>query len=474
MIVATEPSALVRDAQETYRQYQMEALPAALRRNSLYYYYLSVYPGLREMRDLGLSEHPALPERVRSAYIHTPFCTGVCSFCSYFLTTVGDDRARVSEYLDVVKRELLLHQKKTSLDLAYLYFGGGTPSLIPIPALEDFFGFLNRHRMLARGRCDTMELHPEFFKNLDDARTFLGVLKSNDVKRVSVGFQSSDDDVLTHTNRRHDASFLIEAIHFLRSLGMMINLDLIYGLPGLSLAQWERTLRDAAGCDPDSISTYFLFVNPGTAMRAQVERNEIKLPSHETIQVQHLMAQRFLESKGYHELPGDFYGKASGAPSAFTQDTLPSDSASLPLGAGSYGYYDRTQFFNEFDLTRYSARVSRDEAPLWRGHRLDDDGLMRRDVMFSLKNSPHINRALFNRQHGADPVDRFEETFATLARLGLVTVDPSRVALTPKGRLCTEEICCLFRIPALSDDTRSLLKKKLDKHHFMSTYPELV
>ena len=472
-----ETSLLITESEQTYHELAMDELPQDLQRDSRYYYYLSVYPGLKQMDELEADQLPQLPETVTSAYVHTPYCTGVCNFCSYFLTTVREeDTSPIASYLETVKEEVLQRSRETDLDISYIYFGGGTPSLIPPKALDSFFKFMDEHDVLSPTRFGTLELHPEFFQDLNKAQEFVNILKANGIGRVSLGFQSSDENVLSDTNRRHGTNFLREAIDFLKQNEMMVSLDLIYGLPGLSLNQWERTLEDAVACNPDSIATYFLFVNPGTVMHTQVQRGEITLPPHQEIQIQHIMAQKVLEQYGFYELPSDFYARVDGDPSTFTQDSLPSDGASLPLGAGSYGFYDNTQFFNQFSLAKYRERISKGESPIWRGHRFEGQEGVHRDMMFSIKNSPYIDRGLFEAKYGADPAVMFEDTLSRLTRYGLVVVDDTtrRITLTAKGRLCNEEIACQFEIPGLRNNIPSNAspseRKKLDKHHFAPLY----
>lgn len=479
-MTSVESSPLIEDASELYHEYDMNSLPVELRRDSRYFYYLSVYPGLKKMVDLTIDTLPELPEKVHSAYVHTPYCTGVCSFCSYFLTTVSNgDTSPIESYLETVKDEILQRSRETELDLSYLYFGGGTPSLIPVGALEKFFDFLDEHKVLNPTSYGTLELHPEFFSDLKRAQEFINILKANGVGRVSLGFQSSSQEVLNSTNRRHGTSFLQDAIEFLKQNDMLVNLDLIYGLPELSLEEWEKTLDEAVSCDPDSISTYFLFVNPRTAMHAQVKKGQVKLPSHQEIQTQHIMAQVHLGQHGFLELPNDFFARTADDTSAPTQDALPSSGASLPLGAGSYGYYDNTQFFNVLSISEHRERVGRGESPIWRGYRFDDNEGMHRDMMFSLKNSPYIDRNLFEQRYGIDPAEVFADTIENLVKYGLVNVDEAlkRITLTTKGRLCVEEIACLFEVPNLPDNIAENLTRperhKLEKHNFAPLYSML-
>lgn len=475
-----EATPLITESEHTYHELAMGELPPDLQRDSRYYYYLSVYPGLKQMKELEPEQLPQLPETTKSAYVHTPYCTGVCNFCSYFLTTVREeDTSPIASYLEIVKEEALQRSQETDLDISYIYFGGGTPSLIPPKALDSFFKSMDEHGVLSPTRFGTLELHPEFFQDLPKAQEFVNILRANGIGRVSLGFQSSDENVLSDTNRRHGTNFLREAIDFLKQHEMMVSLDLIYGLPGLSLNQWERTLEDAVACNPDSVATYFLFVNPGTVMHTQVQRGEVILPPHQEIQIQHIMAQKVLEGYGFYELPSDFYARVDGNPSTFTQGSLPSDGASLPLGAGSYGFYDRTQFFNQFSLAKYRERVTKGESPIWRGYRFEGQEGAHRDMMFSIKNSPYIDRGLFEEKYGVDPVLMFEEKIERLVEYGLLEVDDTsrRITLTRKGRLCNEEIACQFEIPGLQNNipTNATLseRKKLDKHHFAPLYSNL-
>lgn len=472
-----EQSPLIEAAIEQYDIHDMHALPSDLQRNSKDYYYLSVYPGLRHMVEIDEETVPEPPDEIHSAYVHTPYCTGVCNFCSYFLTTIPHgDPSPIAGYFETVKKEVLQRAAETDLDLSYIYFGGGTPSLIPNKTLESFFAFLDKNQVLSPTKFGTIELHPEFFDDPTRAQGFIDILKANGIGRVSLGFQSSDESILDETNRRHGNGFLREAIDFLKQNEMLVSLDLMYGLPGLTLEQWQRTLEDAVACNPDSIATYFLFVDPGTVMHTQVQRGQIILPSHQDIQTQHIMAQMTLEAHGFYELPNDFYAKVQGDPSQFTQDALPSDGASLPLGAGSYGFYDKTQFFNQFSLAKYRQRVEAGESPIWRGYRFEGVAGMHRDLMFSFKNSPYVDRVLFEQKYGHDPAVLFGDTLDRLVKFDLLVVDEAtkRITLTPKGRLCVEEIACQFTIPDLPDavnNTASLAERRtLIKHHFAPTY----
>ena len=190
------------------------------------------------------------------------------------------------------------------------------------------------------------------------------------------------------------------------------------------------------------------------------------------------MTQIYLEECGYYELPNDYYAKLAGDPAVFTVDSLPSDAVSLPIGAGAYGFFDRTQFANVFNLAEYGDRINRRQSPMWRGCRLDDDGLMRRDIMFGFKNSPYLDLQLFVNKYGISPTVKYDAIFDFLSRYGLVDIDDAhrRATLTAKGRLCVEEISCLFRPrarPETAAGTSARERRLLEKHNFAPTYQDL-
>jgi len=469
-------STLANEASHLFEKYQLDALPKALRRNSLDYYYLSIYPSLSEMRPLALDDAPPYPATITNAYIHIPFCSGVCDFCSYYLMAVNPRRrAAIARYLECVKAELDFHARHTNLDINYIFFGGGTPSLIPADALESFLAFMVDRRYLNPAVMGTLELHPEFFGDEATAVRFLNVLKRHGITRVSVGYQLSDETILRETNRRHEAGFMGRAMALLRESGFLVNIDLMYGLSGESFDSWERTLTHAIGFAPDSISTYFLFVDRGTGLYERVRRGQVVLPSHRHVQTQHLMAQIALGAAGYHELPNDFWARDVGDPTTFRPERLASAAVTLPVGSGAYGYYNRAQVANVFDLGEYERRMAAGLSPLWRGYSLSDDESFHRDVMFALKNDPYIDCSMFRTAYNRSPLNEFGLIFEKLTELKMVEASGDRIYLTPKGRLCVEELAGLFRHPAIGPANDSPGGGRLlVKHNFAMTYPPVV
>jgi oxygen-independent coproporphyrinogen-3 oxidase len=466
-----DPAKTIDRARELYHEWDVGSLPSYFQRNSLDYYYLSVWPGLRHLEPVECLNLPPRPGPVSYAYLHIPFCSGVCDFCSYFLTTTNNanaDRA-VTSYVDQLVQQARIHQRDHDIAVSSVYIGGGTPSVLHPDQLARLLDGLSALGIFAPSRIGTMELHPELFYDPDRLDRTLDVLIKHQIRRVSIGYQTDDDALLDATNRRHHADFLPTAAARLRERGFLFNVDLMYGLRDQTLEAWVDSLGAVLDVRPDSISTYFTFVDYGTKLWRQVQREPRLLATPEQVQLCHIAAQVVLEGAGLDELPNDFYSVPPGGPVA--QVTLPSQSNSLALGAGAYGYYPGVQYFNEFSFAGYSRAIAEGRAPLWRAAVFSPDEELRRDVMFSFKNAPSLSLPLFCERHGISPVDAYPGEFEELAGLGLVDMGADTVRLTAKGRLVVEEIACQFDPGRPDGAVASRAEKHLvRKHHYAPTY----
>ena len=196
-------------------------------------------------------------------YIHIPFCGRRCGYCDFYSTTLPD---RVAAFLEAVKREMT--DRRSFLPVGRLdtiYVGGGTPSLL---APEQLQGLLDHAASLwdcSGLREVTLEANPE-----DLADDYLARLSGTEFNRLSIGIQSFDDGMLRLMNRRHDAARACEAVRAAQAAGFdNISIDLIYGISGMTDAQWERSLDEAASLGVQHISAYHLTIEPGTAFGRQ-------------------------------------------------------------------------------------------------------------------------------------------------------------------------------------------------------------
>lgn len=217
-------------------------------------------------------------------YIHIPFCESRCHYCDFYSTT-GQDRGA---YVDALIGEMGA-QRGFVERVTTLYFGGGTPSLLGVEQIEKLIDAAARTWDLSALQEATFEANPD-----DLSTEYLAELKNTRIDRLSIGIQSFDDALLKFMNRRHTARQAMEAVGRARAAGFdNLSVDLIYGIPGMSLPQWERTLREAIALRPEHLSAYHLTLEKGTKFARLQPVDEA------ASEAQYLLLCRLLGEAGY-------------------------------------------------------------------------------------------------------------------------------------------------------------------------------
>ncbi|HEY7194667.1 MAG TPA: coproporphyrinogen-III oxidase family protein, partial [Gemmatimonadales bacterium] len=210
-------------------------------------------------------------------YVHVPFCQRRCSYCDFSIAVRKRIPAR--EYVDVILREAAQIQER---DFETIYFGGGTPSLLPPGAIATILS------ELAPGKEVTLEANPEDVTP-DAAKAW----RNAGINRVSLGAQSFDDAVLKWMHRSHDAAQSKRAVQALRDAGIEnISLDLIFGLPEELQRDWERDLESACALRTTHLSLYGLTVEPRTPLDRWISRGATAAPDEDRYAEEYLTAHR--------------------------------------------------------------------------------------------------------------------------------------------------------------------------------------
>ncbi|MEG0518955.1 MAG: coproporphyrinogen-III oxidase family protein [Bacteroidales bacterium] len=252
-------------------------------------------------------------------YIHIPFCEQFCTYCNFYSVKGGAYRGK---FIQALKREIEI-KKDLVRGAATIYFGGGTPSVLPAEQLREILQTvlacdkeslnhicnsedtllsrdtprLSRDTFTDVSREITLEVNPD-----DITPAYARTLVESGFNRVSMGVQSFIDDHLAWMNRRHRAAHAVEAFHTLRSAGFRnISLDLIFGYSLLSMEQWQYNLQQIIELAPNHISAYQMSVEPGSALSAKLQKREYNLPSDQFCWEQYRMLQQMLEAGGYEQ-----------------------------------------------------------------------------------------------------------------------------------------------------------------------------
>ncbi|MGK2938195.1 MAG: radical SAM family heme chaperone HemW [Solirubrobacteraceae bacterium] len=236
-----------------------------------------------------------LRDRAFGVYVHVPFCASRCGYCDFNTYVPGEDGSAVSGYVDAVIAELALARRVLGEDAPpaqTVFFGGGTPTLLPPADLARILAAIPR----APGAEVTTEANPE---SVDPSS--LVQLREAGFTRISLGMQSAVPSVLATLNRQHSPGRAVEAAHEARAAGFeQVSIDLIYGAPGETAAEWETSLAAAVAANPTHVSTYSLVVEPGTLLAGQVRRGEVQVPGEDVVVDRFESAGRALAAAGLH------------------------------------------------------------------------------------------------------------------------------------------------------------------------------
>ncbi len=241
-----------------------------------------------------------LGRRPFGVYVHVPFCAtrcGYCDFNTYTATELGGGASQAS-YAATAAAEVRLARQVLGdvvVPAATVFFGGGTPTLLPSDDLALLLAGLRAELGVRPDAEVTTEANPD---SVDEAS--LAALRDAGFTRISFGMQSAVPHVLATLDRTHDPARVPKAVAWARAAGFEgVSLDLIYGTPGESQADWRASLDAALDAAPDHVSAYALVVEEGTRMAAQVRRGDIPAPDDDVLADRYLLADEVLAAAGF-------------------------------------------------------------------------------------------------------------------------------------------------------------------------------
>lgn len=375
--------------------------------------------------------------RYHHLYIHVPFCRLVCAYCDF--VTVGGRAADMPRYVDALLAELAL--RSITGELRTIYFGGGTPSLLPgrdIARLID----AGCAAWGSQPREVTVEANPGTRERPDWA-----ALLTAGVTRLSLGVQSLADAQLRALARGHSAAEAVDAYRQARAAGFdNVSIDLIYGIPGQSVADWRRTLEAAIALGPDHLSLYGLqlaltpdeWAAPPRRGALRWRRRMATRQDDDVAATQYTVAEELLEGAGFthYELSSwTRRGRESLHNLAYWRRA-----PYTGIGAGAHSFDDVTRSWNERDLDRYLRAVASGTRPLAGEERLDEPTRAFEAMALGLRTLAGVQRGSFAAEFGADPLARWRAQLDAAWRDGLLAIDPTALRLTARGRLLANQV----------------------------------
>jgi len=364
-------------------------------------------------------------------YVHLPFCTGKCPYCSFNSRPARD--GQIETYLVALEREIELRAgNKVAANTVYV--GGGTPTILPSAALG---GML--HKLRAAFHVDddaevTIEANPE---SLD--RRVLAELREAGFNRLSIGAQSFDDDTLAALGRRHDAARAAAAVRDARCAGWdSISLDLIFGAPGQSLARWRATLQQAIRLRPDHVSAYCLTVEPGS----EFHRRGVVGAGEEVELEMHAAARSLLRAAGYEQYEISNFALA-GRRCRHNEKYWHGDDY-IGLGAGAHSCVSGVRWANAASADEYAALLARGALPIAYVERLSARRRMDEELILALRTAEGASLPRLSARCGRDAEREYRRQIEDLRRAGLAAIEGSRVVLTEQGMALASEVAVMI------------------------------
>lgn len=369
-------------------------------------------------------------------YLHIPFCRTRCTYCA-FNTYTGQDRL-IEPYMRALAHEIRMAGGADRRAAHTIYFGGGTPSLVPADLLSMILAACDDAFTLADATEITVEANPATV-DLDALRA----LRHAGINRLSIGMQSAHASELALFARRHSVDDVRDTVHLARRAGFdNLSLDLIYGNPGQTVEMWQASLNTALAMEPEHLSMYSLGIEDGTPMQRWVARGQVELPDPDLAADMYEWATDQLAQAGFEQYEISNWAK----PGYACQHNLQywRDLPYLGLGAGAHGYAGGLRYSIVLRPADYIERMGSQQQPLpfprtaaWlESEIIDAQGEMAEIMVTGLRLiQTGVDAQAFEARTGRGLWAVYGEQIRQLIRDRLLEQRGSHVRLTPRGRL---------------------------------------
>jgi oxygen-independent coproporphyrinogen-3 oxidase len=381
-------------------------------------------------------------------YVHVPFCVKRCDYCYYRSYAQCSDLDK-NRYIKAVLMEAELYRQQPLLSnrtVAFVYFGGGTPSLLTDRQIAHLLGELQRLLPWDRSAEVTFECAPKSV-----TRNKLKLLRDRGVTRLSLGVQQFDDAVLAANSRVHLVEDVERAYEHIREAGFaIVNLDLIVGLIAETDRTFYHSVRRAIELAADSVTIYQLEIPRNTHLFRRL---------HDPAQVpptrpagwgvkRRRLATAFcmLDAAGYTQRSAYAAVRDPAHVSFVYQDAQYRGADLLGLGLASFSYLNGMHFQNVSRLDEYVERLARGELPFARGYSLDREEQMVREFVLQLKLG-QVDHGYFRQKFGIDIADRMRPGLSSFAERGWLQTGDASIRLTRAGLLRADRLLPAFYLP---------------------------
>ncbi|WP_195467117.1 MULTISPECIES: radical SAM family heme chaperone HemW [Clostridium] len=357
-----------------------------------------------------------------SLYIHIPFCKQRCFYCD-FPTFAGKERFR-EDYVEALIKEI--EDKCSNYLIKTIFIGGGTPSYLEEKELEKLLIAVSKLNL-----SDKLEYSIECNPGTVNEDK-LKIMKKYGINRISFGLQSCNNQLLKKIGRIHTFKEFLENYNLARKIGFNnINIDLMYGLPNLTIQDWKDTLEKISELRPEHISAYSLIIEEGTAFYKLYEKDKLELPSEDDERVMDKLTKDILKSNGYHQY--EISNFALPGKECEHNKVYWSLEEYIGVGSASSSYIDGYRLVNTSNINDYIEKINNNISVVIDKYENTIEDEMEEFVFMGLRMVSGIDLLKFKKKFGVDINSIYKEVIEKNIKDGLLVVEENKMFLTAKG-----------------------------------------
>lgn len=377
----------------------------------------------------------------RGVYIHIPFCHQICNYCDF--NKVFFKNQPVDEYIEALGREMemtVAGMPEAFTNIETIFLGGGTPTALSAEQIEKLLSLITKHIPMSSVKEFSSEANPDEL-TIDK----LQALYNGGVNRLSMGVQSFDQSLLKKIGRTHSNEHVYETIQNAKNVGFKnISIDLMYGLPGQTMEQWQETLEKALALNLPHYSAYSLIVEPKTIFYIQYAKGKLHLPTEDLEADMYGVLMDTMEAHGLRQYEISNFAN-EGYESTHNKIYWDNDEYA-GFGAGAHGYLEGIRYSNVAPIKKYIETVMAGERPLLHEHEVTGDEKLEEQMFLGLRKSAGVTHEEFEKKFGQPMLSIYKEIIDQLQEEQLIEIDSEGIRLTRKGRFIGNEVFQRFLV----------------------------
>ena len=369
-------------------------------------------------------------------YIHIPYCVKRCGYCDFNTYTpselkIATGLSEVSNtYIDLLLLEIKQAKAQVgSACIPSIFFGGGTPSLMEPSDIGRVIDQIKQEFVLNSDAEVTMECNPDTV-----SKDNLAAFREVGVNRVSFGMQSAVPHVLATLDRTHNPENLLQVTTWAKEVGFSeISVDLIYGTPGETLSDWQKSIDAALSLPITHISAYALIIEEGTKLAAQIKRGEVASVDDDLAAEKYLLADKEFTAAGFQWYELSNWAK----PESLSKHNLAYWLGENWWGAGpgAHSHLNGKRFWNVKHPNLYKEKIQSNLSPIADSEVLEEIQIASEKLMLSLRLPSGVEKESLNQDQISELSDYVES-----GHLDLLNWNQGRATLTLEGRLIADQI----------------------------------